>query len=211
MRAILRALLADLGINDVSEAADGGRAFALLPVARPDFVVTDLAMARSTASRLPASCRNSPESPNPFLPRHHGERPYRARAHHRGARRGRDRVHRQADHGAKPFLKDLAGHRPAEAFRARTPAISDPIAAPERRFPCGPLAAPGGRRAQCRDRLKRRVYRSLSTLLNTDRRFFWRFSCSKSAASSSFSQWCSGASSSRAARSGPSSKRCRTR
>jgi len=68
MRAILRALLADLGINEVFEAGDGGRAFALLPVARPDFVVTDLAMTPVDGIAFTRELRNSPESPNPFLP-----------------------------------------------------------------------------------------------------------------------------------------------
>ncbi len=68
MRGILRALLADLGINEVFEAADGGRAFALLPLAKPDFVVTDLAMAPVDGIAFTRELRNSPESPNPFLP-----------------------------------------------------------------------------------------------------------------------------------------------
>jgi DNA-binding response OmpR family regulator len=68
MRAILRALLADMGIGEVFEAADGGKAFALLPRARPDFVVTDLAMAPVDGIAFTRELRNSHESPNPFLP-----------------------------------------------------------------------------------------------------------------------------------------------
>jgi CheY-like chemotaxis protein len=68
MRAILRTLLGGMGIGEVVEAADGGRAFALLPRAKPDFVVTDLTMAPVDGIAFTYELRNSPESPNPFLP-----------------------------------------------------------------------------------------------------------------------------------------------
>ena len=68
MRAILRSLLADMGIGEIFEAADGGKAFALLPCVRPDFVVTDLAMTPIDGIAFTRELRNSRESPNPFLP-----------------------------------------------------------------------------------------------------------------------------------------------
>lgn len=68
MRAILRNLLGDMGVHEVFEAAEGGRAFALLQRTKPDFVVTDLSMAPVDGIAFTYELRNSRESPNPFLP-----------------------------------------------------------------------------------------------------------------------------------------------
>lgn len=68
MRTLLRALLAALGLNEVHEAADGGQALALLERVEPDFVLTDLSMKPVDGIAFTLDVRNSPRSPNPFVP-----------------------------------------------------------------------------------------------------------------------------------------------
>ena len=68
MRALLRALLGGMGVNEVFEAADGAKAFEVLRWAQPDFVMTDLSMAPVDGIAFTHELRNAPGSPNPFLP-----------------------------------------------------------------------------------------------------------------------------------------------
>jgi CheY-like chemotaxis protein len=68
MRTLLRTLLAGLGVAEVLEASDGGRAFAVLETAQPDFVLTDLSMEPVDGIAFTYELRNSHRSPNPYLP-----------------------------------------------------------------------------------------------------------------------------------------------
>jgi two-component system, chemotaxis family, chemotaxis protein CheY len=68
MRAILRAILMGLGVSEVHEAPDGGQAFRVLKRIEPDFVLTDMMMAPVDGIAFVRELRNSPQSPNPFLP-----------------------------------------------------------------------------------------------------------------------------------------------
>jgi CheY-like chemotaxis protein len=68
MRTLLRALLNALGVNAVHEAGDGGEALAVLERAEPDFVLTDLTMKPIDGIAFTLDVRNSPRSPNPFVP-----------------------------------------------------------------------------------------------------------------------------------------------
>ena len=68
MRALLRAILMGLGVSEVHEAPDGGQAFRALQRIEPDFVLTDLMMAPMDGIAFVHELRNSPQSPNPFLP-----------------------------------------------------------------------------------------------------------------------------------------------
>jgi two-component system, chemotaxis family, chemotaxis protein CheY len=68
MRSLLRAILMGLGVGEVHEAQDGGQAFRALERFEPDFILTDLMMAPVDGIAFVQDLRNSPASPNPFLP-----------------------------------------------------------------------------------------------------------------------------------------------
>ncbi|HWA90472.1 MAG TPA: response regulator [Rhizomicrobium sp.] len=68
MRALLRTLLGGIGISEVHEAGEGGRAFALLERLQPDFVLTDLTMAPVDGIAFTRELRTSHASPNPYVP-----------------------------------------------------------------------------------------------------------------------------------------------
>jgi len=68
MRVLLRSLLNTLGITQVYEAADGTEAFTLLRDRHPDLVLTDLTMEPIDGISLVREIRQSPHSPNPYIP-----------------------------------------------------------------------------------------------------------------------------------------------
>jgi len=68
MRTLLRSLLNALGIGEICEAVDGGQAFTDLHRVKPDLVLTDLSMKPVDGIVFTQQIRNSPESPNPYLP-----------------------------------------------------------------------------------------------------------------------------------------------
>jgi CheY-like chemotaxis protein len=68
MRTLLRALLTSIGLKDIYEAQDGTSAFDLLRLRKPDMVLTDLSMKPVDGIEFARAVRQSPDSPNPFLP-----------------------------------------------------------------------------------------------------------------------------------------------
>jgi two-component system, chemotaxis family, chemotaxis protein CheY len=68
MRVLLRSLLNTLGITHVYEASDGAEAFALLRDRQPDLVLTDLTMEPIDGISFVRELRQSPHSPNPYIP-----------------------------------------------------------------------------------------------------------------------------------------------
>ncbi|MES2473209.1 MAG: response regulator [Pseudomonadota bacterium] len=68
MRALLRTLLNSAGVKDVSEAAHGDAALEILRERKNDLVLTDMAMKPMDGLEFTRQVRNSPQSPNPFVP-----------------------------------------------------------------------------------------------------------------------------------------------
>jgi CheY-like chemotaxis protein len=68
MRVLLRAIVTGLGIGEVHDAQDGSQAVTVLQRFEPDFILTDLMMAPMDGIAFVHELRNSPQSPNPFLP-----------------------------------------------------------------------------------------------------------------------------------------------
>ena len=68
MRALLRALLHALGIRTVFEASDGAVGLVQLRERRPDLVLADLSMKPVDGIEFTLQVRNSPDSPNPYVP-----------------------------------------------------------------------------------------------------------------------------------------------
>jgi CheY-like chemotaxis protein len=68
MRVLLRSLLNTLGITHIYEASDGAEAFALLRDRQPDLVLTDLTMEPIDGISFVRELRQSPHSPNPYIP-----------------------------------------------------------------------------------------------------------------------------------------------
>jgi two-component system, chemotaxis family, chemotaxis protein CheY len=68
MRVLLRSLLNTLGITHIYEASDGAEAFALLRDRQPDLVLTDLTMHPIDGISFVRELRQSPHSPNPYIP-----------------------------------------------------------------------------------------------------------------------------------------------
>lgn len=68
MRAITTAILSSVGITRVSEASDGAEALDVLRKTAIDLAVVDFSMARLDGVDFTRLIRNSPDSPNRFLP-----------------------------------------------------------------------------------------------------------------------------------------------
>lgn len=68
MRYLMRMVLRTLGITRIYEAANGEEAIAEMAVHAPDIVLTDWDMHPIDGLELTRFLRNSPESPNPFVP-----------------------------------------------------------------------------------------------------------------------------------------------
>jgi CheY-like chemotaxis protein len=68
MRNLLRSLLNSLGLRDILEAGDGSAALILLRDRKCDLILTDLAMKPMDGLAFTREVRNSPASPNPYLP-----------------------------------------------------------------------------------------------------------------------------------------------
>ena len=68
MRALLRSLLHALGIKTIFEAPDGAIALVQLRERRPDLILADLSMKPVDGIEFTLQVRNSPDSPNPFVP-----------------------------------------------------------------------------------------------------------------------------------------------
>ena len=68
MRTLLRSLLGALGVKEIYEATDGTMAFELLHTRKPDLVLTDLSMKPVDGIHFAREVRQSPDSPNPYVP-----------------------------------------------------------------------------------------------------------------------------------------------
>ena len=68
MRVLLRSLLQALGIKTIYEASDGAVALVQLRERRPDLILADLSMKPVDGIEFILHVRNSPDSPNPFVP-----------------------------------------------------------------------------------------------------------------------------------------------
>jgi len=68
MRALLRSLLMALGLRDVSEAANGEEAFAMLREHGADLILTDLSMEPVDGIAFTRTVRSAEDSPNPYVP-----------------------------------------------------------------------------------------------------------------------------------------------
>ena len=68
MRALLRSLLAALGINHVYEAGNGADAFVILRDKSPDMILTDLSMKPVDGIDFTREVRLSHDSPNAYVP-----------------------------------------------------------------------------------------------------------------------------------------------
>jgi two-component system, chemotaxis family, chemotaxis protein CheY len=68
MRALLRALLQSLGIQNLFDAPDGASGFRELCERKPDVVFTDLSMTPIDGIEFTRMVRTRRESPNPFVP-----------------------------------------------------------------------------------------------------------------------------------------------
>lgn len=68
MRKLVVTILQAFGTVHISEAADGERAWTLLREAGPDVVLLDWQMNGMSGLEFVRLVRNSPQSPNPFLP-----------------------------------------------------------------------------------------------------------------------------------------------
>ena len=68
MRVLVRRLLNAFGISKISEASDGGAAWADLFRAMPDVVLLDFAMEPIDGIEFTRRIRAAPDSPNPYLP-----------------------------------------------------------------------------------------------------------------------------------------------
>ncbi len=68
MRILLRTLLKAFGIREIHEAQEGSEALAFLKVRRPDFVLTDFAMAPMDGIRFTKAVRALPDRADCVLP-----------------------------------------------------------------------------------------------------------------------------------------------
>ncbi|MBO9708691.1 MAG: response regulator [Caulobacter sp.] len=68
MRMLLTEILRAIGVKHVSEALDGAEALQVLREREIDIVITDLTMGPLDGIDFVRLLRNSPDSPNPFLP-----------------------------------------------------------------------------------------------------------------------------------------------
>jgi CheY-like chemotaxis protein len=68
MRSLLKSLLHAFGIKLVYEAEDGDAAYSVLCDRKPDFVLTDLSMAKADGIDFTKRVRTDLESPNAYVP-----------------------------------------------------------------------------------------------------------------------------------------------
>ena len=68
MRVLLRELLNNIGIREVSEAANGQAALNVLRERKCDLILSDMAMAPMDGIDFTRHIRNDSSSPNPFVP-----------------------------------------------------------------------------------------------------------------------------------------------
>ena len=68
MRALLRSRLLALGLRDVTEAANGEAAFAMLREHGADLILTDLSMTPIDGIAFTRAVRSAEDSPNPYVP-----------------------------------------------------------------------------------------------------------------------------------------------
>ena len=68
MRAITTAVLASAGVKKVREAADGGAALEILREHAVDLAIVDFNLFPLDGAEFTRLVRNSPDSPNPYLP-----------------------------------------------------------------------------------------------------------------------------------------------
>ena len=68
MRKLVIAILEAFGVHQVTEAADGERAWNLLREVGPDIILLDWVMEGMSGIDLVKRIRNRPQSPNPFVP-----------------------------------------------------------------------------------------------------------------------------------------------
>jgi len=68
MRTLLRALLASLGVKDITEASSGEEALQLLRDKGADMILTDLSMDDMDGIAFTRTVRQSAASPNPYVP-----------------------------------------------------------------------------------------------------------------------------------------------
>jgi len=68
MRKLVVAILQAFGVTQITEAADGERAWAMMRDANPDVILLDWQMDGMSGLDLARLIRTSPQSPNPFVP-----------------------------------------------------------------------------------------------------------------------------------------------
>jgi two-component system, chemotaxis family, chemotaxis protein CheY len=68
MRDLLRRLLASLGVRDIVQASDGNAALESLRMSKFDVVLSDMEMAPMDGIEFTRQVRQSPSSPNPYVP-----------------------------------------------------------------------------------------------------------------------------------------------
>ena len=68
MRRLVVTILQAFGVQQIFEASDGTRAWALMREANPDVVILDWMMEGMTGLEVVKLVRTSPQTPNPFVP-----------------------------------------------------------------------------------------------------------------------------------------------
>jgi CheY-like chemotaxis protein len=68
MRSLLKSLLHAFGIKHIYEAEDGDTAYGVFCHRRPDFVLTDLSMAKADGIAFTKRIRTDVDSPNAYVP-----------------------------------------------------------------------------------------------------------------------------------------------
>src|ERR1700742_4773420 len=68
LRKFVATIVRAVGVNEIFEASDGQRAWAILRETNPDVVVLDWMMEGMTGLDVVKMVRTSPNTPNPFVP-----------------------------------------------------------------------------------------------------------------------------------------------
>jgi CheY-like chemotaxis protein len=68
MRKLVATILRAFGVNEIFEAPDGERAWAILRETNPDVIVLDWMMEGMSGLELAKQVRTSAQTPNPFVP-----------------------------------------------------------------------------------------------------------------------------------------------
>src|SRR3954463_14471358 len=68
MRDLLRRLLTSLGVRDIVQASDGNGGLESLRLSKFDVILSDLEMAPMDGIEFTRQVRQSPSSPNPYVP-----------------------------------------------------------------------------------------------------------------------------------------------